>query len=61
MVENDAIRLYIDLIKSSYWQIPLDEESQLKATFITLFGRYCPTRGPFGLASNLQQTVRWNN
>ena len=34
-----------------YWQIPLDEESQLKATFITTFGRYCPTRGPFGLTS----------
>ena len=36
---------------SGYWQIPLDEESQLKATFITPFGRFCPTRGPFGLAS----------
>ena len=36
---------------SGYWQIPLDEESQLKATFITPFGRYCPTRAPFGLTS----------
>eukprot|EP00794_Sanderia_malayensis_P002412 gene2412-2781_t len=34
-----------------YWQMPLDEESQLKATFITPFGRFCPTRGPFGLSS----------
>ena len=36
---------------SGYWQMPLDEESQLKATFITPFGRFCPTRGPFGLSS----------
>eukprot|EP00794_Sanderia_malayensis_P002352 gene2352-2708_t len=28
---------------SGYWQMPLDEESQLKATFITPFGRFCPT------------------
>ena len=36
---------------SGYWQIPLDENSRLKATFITPFGRFCPTRGPFGLSS----------
>ena len=36
---------------SGYWQLPLDEESQLKATFITPYGRYCPTRAPFGLTS----------
>ncbi len=36
---------------SGYWQMPLDDESQLKATFITPFGRFCPTRGPFGLSS----------
>ena len=36
---------------SGYWQMPLDAESQLKATFITPFGRFCPTRGPFGLSS----------
>ena len=36
---------------SGYWQMPLDEESQIKATFITPFGRYCPTRGPFGMSS----------
>ena len=36
---------------SGYWQMPLDEESQLKATFITPFGRFCPARGPFGLSS----------
>ena len=26
-------------------------KDQLKATFITPFGRFCPTRAPFGLAS----------
>ena len=36
---------------SGYWQLPLDEESQLFCTFTTPFGRYCPTRGPFGLNS----------
>ncbi|XP_057294539.1 uncharacterized protein K02A2.6-like [Hydractinia symbiolongicarpus] len=36
---------------SGYWQVKLEEESQLKATFITPFGRYCPTRAPFGLTS----------
>ena len=36
---------------SGYWQIPLAEDSRLKATFITPFGRFCPTRGPFGLTS----------
>ena len=36
---------------SGYWQMPLDERSQLKCTFTTPFGRYCPTRTPFGLCS----------
>ena len=36
---------------SGYWQIPLNQSSRLKATFITLFGHFCPTRGPFGLSS----------
>ena len=31
--------------------MPLDEDSQLKATFITPFGRFFPTRAPFGLLS----------
>ena len=33
---------------SGYWQMPLDEPSHLLCTFITPYGRYCPTRGPFG-------------
>ena len=34
-----------------YWQIPLDEPSQLLTTFSTPFGRYCFTRMPFGIKS----------
>ena len=29
----------------------MDAESQLKCTFTTPFGRFCPTRGPYGLTS----------
>ncbi len=36
---------------SGYWQMPLNERSQKLCTFITPFGRYCPTVGPFGLSS----------
>ena len=36
---------------SGYWQVPLNEQSQLLTTFITPIGRYCCTRGPFGLSS----------
>jgi hypothetical protein len=34
-----------------YWQVPLDEESQLLTTFNTEFGRYCYKRMPFGIKS----------
>lgn len=34
-----------------YWQIPLDEESQLLITFNTPFGRYCHQVTPFGITS----------
>ena len=34
-----------------FWQMPLTERSQKLCTFITPFGRYCPTVGPFGLSS----------
>lgn len=36
---------------SRYWQVPLNEESQLYTTFITPIGRFCCTRGPFGMNS----------
>ena len=36
---------------SWYWQIPLDEESQLLTTFATPFGRYCFNRLLFGISS----------
>ena len=36
---------------SRYWQVPLDEDSQLLTTFITPIGTYCCIRGPFGLSS----------
>ncbi|CAB4045948.1 Hypothetical predicted protein, partial [Paramuricea clavata] len=34
-----------------YWQIPLDEDSQLLTAFNTPFGRYCYTCTPFGIIS----------
>ena len=34
-----------------YWQIPLDEESQVLTTFNTPFGRYCYQVTPFGITS----------
>ena len=36
---------------SGFWQIPLEEESQLLTTFITPFGRYAFRRLPFGISS----------
>ena len=36
---------------SGYCQMKLDEGSQLLTTFITPLGRFCCTRGPFGLSS----------
>ena len=36
---------------AGYWQIPLSEESQELTTFITPIGRFCCTRGPYGLSS----------
>ena len=37
-----------------YWQIPLDEESQLLTTFNTPFGRFCYQVAPFGNKSAQQ-------
>ncbi len=36
---------------SGFWQIPLDEDSQLLTTFMTPFGRFAFTRMPFGITS----------
>ena len=36
---------------SGFWQVPLDESSRELTTFITLFGRYCFNRLPFGISS----------
>ena len=36
---------------SGFWQIPLDSECVKLTTFITLFGRYCFNRLPFGITS----------
>ena len=35
-----------------FWQIPIDEDSQLLTTFITPFGRYAFCRLPFGISSD---------
>ena len=48
--ENWKVMSILDA-NSGYWQITLDEESQRKCAFITPFGRFCPTRAPFGLTS----------
>ena len=37
--------------RHGYWQIPLDESSQLLTTFNTPFGRWFFTRMPFGIKS----------
>ena len=36
---------------SGFWQIPIDEDSQLLTTFITPFGRYAFCRLPFGIST----------
>ena len=36
-------------VKSGYWCVQLDEDSQLLTTFNSPFGRYCFQRLPFGL------------
>ena len=36
---------------SGFWEIPLDEDSKLLTTFVTLFGRCCFNRLPFGISS----------
>ena len=41
--------------RHGYWSVSLDDESSLKTTFNSPFGRFCFTRLPFGL--NLSQGV----
>ena len=41
--------------RHGYWSVSLDDESSLKTTFNSPFGRFCFTRLPFGL--NLSQDV----
>ena len=48
---------------AGYWQIPLDEESQFKATFITPFRQILPNTRIFWFCINardFQQIFRWN-
>ena len=40
---------------NGYWQIPLDEASQLLTTFHAKYGRYCFCRMPFGSAQEVFQ------
>ena len=42
-------------LDARHWSVSLDEESRLKTTFNSPFGRFCFTRLPFGL--NLSQDV----
>jgi hypothetical protein len=47
---------------SGYHQIPLKEEDQIKASFITPFGVFCYTSMPFGLKSagaTYQRGIQW--
>jgi len=39
---------------SGFWQLPLDEESNLLTAFVTPFGRYCFIRLPYGINSALE-------
>ena len=50
---NQNVILYaqFDNVAGGFWQIPLDEDSQLLTTFITPFGRYAFPRLPFGISS----------
>ena len=44
---------------AGYWQILLDEESQLKATFITPFGRFCPSPSTKYLRTLMNSEDSW--
>ena len=40
---------------SGFWQIPLDKESCPLTTFITLYGRFCFNKMPFGISTAPEQ------
>ena len=40
--------------KTSFWQVPLDEESSLLTTFITPIGRYKFLRMPYGIKTGTE-------
>jgi len=45
---------------SGFWQIPLSADSALLTTFLTLYGRYCFHRLPFGITfapEHFQQSI----
>ena len=43
-------KLHVDA-NSGFWQIPLSPAYRLLVTFITLFGKYCFNKLPFGISS----------
>lgn len=52
LAQLDGAQVFSKLdCNSGFYQIPLDEESQLLTTFITPFGRFCYKRLPFGISS----------
>lgn len=55
-LKNAKVFSKIDITKSFY-QVKLDEKSQLLTTFITPFGRYKFLRLPFGISSSTEHFV----
>ncbi len=49
-ITKGAFFLKLDA-NSGFWQIPLAEQSQSLTTFVTLIGRYCFKKFPFGISS----------
>ena len=50
MVSEDAKFFTVLDLASGYWQVELDEESQLLTSFVTPWGRFAYTRATMGLA-----------
>ena len=51
LVDESLAKLGNSKIFSKLWQLPLDEESRLLTTIVTLSRRYCFIRLPFGISS----------